>query len=508
MVCPLSWSGAVLAERGCAIARIASAFVTIVLSSPVSSASGLVAVGQVSRGEIARRPAAPFVLPRDDRPLPKPAAERNKAEPAADAEPSPRPAKADAPTRDPARETAASASQDVSDTAADAKAESKPGSASLVVLQEDAPESGAAGIADKADAAASGDLVAAVADAAQPPQADAAANAAQPVQITVPGQIAVVAAADAAGEQLAVDAIALEATAKAVPSGAINDDKAGQQQVAAGNVVSATASVVTAGEAQKSAAADAGQAGDDKAAVTNAPGSHAGTTATKANTTAAAQGDATGHPASGEAQSQHMPAEAKTAGDTKTDLASAAAGAAKNELMARLEQSFAAPHARPPEIAPAPLPPQAAAPELPKAIPPSAVPMEIGLRSLQGMKEFQIRLDPAELGRIDVKLEIGDDKSVTARVVVDRVETLHLLQREAKTLERAFEQAGLKSSDAGVEITLRDPGQQSQQGRREDRSDDVESGRPPSGSGKPALAEMPVMSIRRTLHVGALDRSI
>jgi flagellar hook-length control protein FliK len=127
---------------------------------------------------------------------------------------------------------------------------------------------------------------------------------------------------------------------------------------------------------------------------------------------------------------------------------------------------------------------------------------------LQGLKEFQIRLDPAELGRIDVKLEIGDDKSVTARVVVDRVETLHLLQREAKTLERAFEQAGLKSSDASVDITLRDPGQQAGQGRREQDTDASETGGREGRGVKAGPVELPVIPIRRTLHVGALDRSI
>ncbi len=58
----------------------------------------------------------------------------------------------------------------------------------------------------------------------------------------------------------------------------------------------------------------------------------------------------------------------------------------------------------------------AAAPNTPTApttppIPIGQVPMTIGLRSLAGSSEFQIRLDPVELGRIDVKLEI--DKART-----------------------------------------------------------------------------------------------
>jgi flagellar hook-length control protein FliK len=91
-----------------------------------------------------------------------------------------------------------------------------------------------------------------------------------------------------------------------------------------------------------------------------------------------------------------------------------------------------------------------------KPTPIHAVPMEIGFRALQGQKRFDIRLDPGDLGRVDVRLEISDDGAVSARLTVDRVETLHLLQRDAKSLEYAFEQAGLKPSDSSVDIQLRD----------------------------------------------------
>ncbi|ODT51493.1 MAG: hypothetical protein ABS59_09930 [Methylobacterium sp. SCN 67-24] len=96
------------------------------------------------------------------------------------------------------------------------------------------------------------------------------------------------------------------------------------------------------------------------------------------------------------------------------------------------------------------------------------VPVEIGARALAGSKRFDIRLDPAELGRVDVRLEISDDGSVSAKLTVDRVETLQLLQRDARTLERAFEQAGLKASEGGVEMSLRDSPDQSSRQHRQD----------------------------------------
>ena len=86
----------------------------------------------------------------------------------------------------------------------------------------------------------------------------------------------------------------------------------------------------------------------------------------------------------------------------------------------------------------------------------SAVPMALGMKAMNGASRFEIRLDPAELGRIAVSLDIDDEGTVKARLVVDRVETLQLLQRDARTLERAFEQAGLKPSEDGIDLSLRD----------------------------------------------------
>ncbi len=85
--------------------------------------------------------------------------------------------------------------------------------------------------------------------------------------------------------------------------------------------------------------------------------------------------------------------------------------------------------------------------------------MTIGLRSLAGSSEFQIRLDPIELGRIDVKLEIDKAKgTVATHLVVDRPDTLALLQRDAGQLQQALAQAGLDSSASGINLSLRGDG--------------------------------------------------
>lgn len=98
-----------------------------------------------------------------------------------------------------------------------------------------------------------------------------------------------------------------------------------------------------------------------------------------------------------------------------------------------------------------------------------AVAIEIGVRAMAGMKRFEIRLDPPELGRVDVRLDLGEEGTVKAHLIVEKAETLALLQRDGRTLERALEQAGLKPE--GVDLSLRD--QTSQHGHRngEERRD-------------------------------------
>ena len=74
------------------------------------------------------------------------------------------------------------------------------------------------------------------------------------------------------------------------------------------------------------------------------------------------------------------------------------------------------------------------------------VAFEIVRQVQAGNSRFQIRLDPPELGRIDVKLDMDSTGNVQARLTVERAETLDLMQRDHRALERALAQAGLDSA--------------------------------------------------------------
>jgi len=90
------------------------------------------------------------------------------------------------------------------------------------------------------------------------------------------------------------------------------------------------------------------------------------------------------------------------------------------------------------------------------AIPVAGLAVEIAGRALAGKNHFEIRLDPPDLGRIDVHLSVDRDGQVTSHLVVDHPDTLDLLRRDSTGLERALQDAGLKTSDNGLQFSLRD----------------------------------------------------
>lgn len=78
--------------------------------------------------------------------------------------------------------------------------------------------------------------------------------------------------------------------------------------------------------------------------------------------------------------------------------------------------------------------------------------------------KISIQLSPTELGQIHVKMKVDDDKNVTASITVERPSTLDLLQRDTKTLERALQEAGLKTDTGSLSFSL-------QRGNQGDSSD-------------------------------------
>ncbi len=81
--------------------------------------------------------------------------------------------------------------------------------------------------------------------------------------------------------------------------------------------------------------------------------------------------------------------------------------------------------------------------------------VEIARNFAAGNNRFQIRMDPPELGRIDVRLNIDENGTLRARLAVERPETLDLLQRDARALERALADIGFEGTRTNLEFSLK-----------------------------------------------------
>ena len=132
-----------------------------------------------------------------------------------------------------------------------------------------------------------------------------------------------------------------------------------------------------------------------------------------------------------------------------------------NDVPTQLPIPSTTPHALENAAAPATLVSQPG--PQPAAVPLSGVAIEIAGKALAGKNRFEIRLDPPELGRIEVRLDVDRDGNVTSRLTVDRQDTLDLLRRDAAGLERALQDAGLKTANNGLQFSLRDQSMNEQQ---------------------------------------------
>lgn len=117
----------------------------------------------------------------------------------------------------------------------------------------------------------------------------------------------------------------------------------------------------------------------------------------------------------------------------------------------------------------------------------AAVPViaaEIATQTRNGSRSFELRLEPPELGRIEVTLDFRRDGSMAAKLVVERPETLDFLMRDARALEKTLQANGLKLEDGAIQYQLKDqstsgrhdrPRVHPETGAKEGTSDNIET---------------------------------
>lgn len=159
-------------------------------------------------------------------------------------------------------------------------------------------------------------------------------------------------------------------------------------------------------------------------------------------------------------QSNGQPLLVKTDGTLPTTLDDNLSSGFRNNLQSQLVKATAAPQAR------------AGTNNTPAMQ--VALSLQRGIQN--GATRMSIRMDPPELGRVDVRLEVSGEGRVVAHVATDRPETNDLLQRDARFLEKVLQDAGMNTDSDSLKFTLRQNHDQAKQGSNAPTEDPERSG--------------------------------
>lgn len=161
------------------------------------------------------------------------------------------------------------------------------------------------------------------------------------------------------------------------------------------------------------------------------------------------------------------------------------------------------------QSAPAAAQAAARAPQMPAGTPAEQVSVQIqhGLRN-EGDR-INLRLYPAALGKVEVKLELAPDKTVQAIVTAEKPETLDMLARDARVLQRALEDAGLQTNSNSLSFQQGgDSGNAGSFAENANRGPSSPLGGNVDGEAAGEPANEVAQQSRRAAHDGVLDVEI
>ena len=84
------------------------------------------------------------------------------------------------------------------------------------------------------------------------------------------------------------------------------------------------------------------------------------------------------------------------------------------------------------------------------------VKVNITKSAVKGVDNIEIKLKPEDLGHIEVKMQISKDGKLHAHIISSRPETMEILQREAGSLEKAFNDAGFDMDSGSLSFSFRE----------------------------------------------------
>jgi flagellar hook-length control protein FliK len=239
--------------------------------------------------------------------------------------------------------------------------------------------------------------------------------------------------------------------------------------------VAGLSEIVTAKTTIKSAVIDAPGAGKKSAAKTAGSGAKGAKTGGPAGPAPQAQNGLTvARAAQAAAKANIVKAQSSSGKSPALDLfgaapASVVAAGGEGAMVVSLSSITPGAGAEPASHAAAA---RAAAPSTPVA---QQVAVQFSQALANGTDRITIQLQPQSLGRVEVEIELTKEGRLTAIFIAERPETLEMLQRDSRALERALNEAGVPTDADGFSFSLRGEGRQAGQ------SDDSPGG---SGGGR------------------------
>ena len=122
-----------------------------------------------------------------------------------------------------------------------------------------------------------------------------------------------------------------------------------------------------------------------------------------------------------------------------------------------------------------------------------------------GVQRVEIALEPAALGRVDVRLDFAGDGRMNALIVADSRQALDALRADAQTLTQALADAGIDAGGLNFGLRKREPGSDSGSFASTFGRSGGSGGSGPGDDGPPAAARVsgPYPSPARRLDIRA-----
>jgi hypothetical protein len=89
---------------------------------------------------------------------------------------------------------------------------------------------------------------------------------------------------------------------------------------------------------------------------------------------------------------------------------------------------------------------------LPPAV--EQVMLQLNRSAKSGDDQMTLQLNPTDLGRVSIKLNIASDGKVQGTVVANNPATLDMLHKDVRSLERALQDAGLRADSGSLQFSL------------------------------------------------------